>query len=131
MFPFGAGVCPTGAGVGDTVGPASPTKSNSLGEPLPGFVTLPGVALSMISSSTLSASMPVPSNSAAPPQTWGDAMEVPLMVLVSELLPIQAAVMPDPGAKISTQVPQLENEERPSALVVDPTVITVSSLAGE
>ncbi len=42
---------------------------------------------------------------AATPATCGDAMEVPLMVLVAVLLLIQAEVMLEPGAKTSTQVP--------------------------
>ena len=43
--------------------------------------------------------------SAATPATWGDAMEVPLMVLVAVLLSIQDEVMLEPGAKIPTQLP--------------------------
>ncbi len=42
---------------------------------------------------------------AATPATCGEAMEVPLMVLVAVLLVIQAEVMLEPGAKTSTQVP--------------------------
>ena len=69
--------------------------------------------------------------SARPPATWGDAMEVPLIVLVAVLLPAQAAVIDDPGAKISRHDPWFENDERESDLVVDPTVIATGSEAGE
>jgi len=53
------------------------------------------------------------------------------MVFVAELGPIHAAVIELPGAKISRHVPKFENEERESVLVVDPTVITAGSEAGE
>ena len=39
--------------------------------------------------------------------------------------------MLDPGAKMSTQVPKFENDERASALVVDPTAIDPTAPAGE
>ena len=39
------------------------------------------------------------------PETCGQAIEVPLMVLVASGSPIQAEVMSTPGAKISTQAP--------------------------
>ena len=39
------------------------------------------------------------------PETCGQAMEVPLMVLVASGSPIQAEVMSTPGAKMSTQAP--------------------------
>ena len=58
-------------------------------------------------------------------------MDVPLIVLVAVLLPIQGALILLPGAKISTQVPQLEKEDSASVLVVEATVIAESSLAGE
>lgn len=53
------------------------------------------------------------------------------MVLVAVLLPIQADLMYEPGAKMSTQVPQFENELLASVEVVDPTVMAEVSLAGE
>jgi hypothetical protein len=34
----------------------------------------------------------------------------------------QAALIDEPGAKISTQLPKLEKEDRLSFVVVDPTV---------
>ena len=50
-------------------------------------------------------------------------MDVPLIVLVAVSLVFQDEVMLEPGAKMSTQVPKFENEERASVLVVAPTVI--------
>ena len=44
-------------------------------------------------------------NLAPVPHTWGEAMEVPEMVLVAEGEPIQAEVMAEPGPKRSTQSP--------------------------
>ena len=55
----------------------------------------------------------------------GAAKEVPDMVSVAELLVIPAERMLEPGAKMSTQVPLLLNEERASVLVVEPTVMAV------
>ena len=43
----------------------------------------------------------------------------------------QAEVMLEPGAKRSTQVPKLENDERASVLVVEPTVFAEATRAGE
>ena len=58
-------------------------------------------------------------------------MEVPLMVLKAEVLPIQLDVMPDPGAKMSTHGPKLEKEDLQSTLVVAPTVMAAVALAGD
>lgn len=69
--------------------------------------------------------------SAATPATWGDAIEVPLMVAVAVSLVYQAEVMLEPGAKRSRHVPQFEKEERTSVLVVEPTVIAAATRAGE
>src|SRR5687767_5370953 len=64
------------------------------------------------------------------PATCGVAMDVPLMVLVAVSLPIQAEVTLSPGAKMSTQVPQLENQARASVLLVAATVIASGVRAG-
>jgi len=72
-----------------------------------------------------------PINTAATPATCGDAIEVPEMVLVAEALPIQADVMLEPGAKISTQVPVFEKVDLASVVVVDPTVMAFTARAGE
>ena len=69
--------------------------------------------------------------SAAAPATCGVAIEVPLMVFVAVLLVLQAEVMLEPGAKMSRHVPKLENEERASLLVVEPTVLAAATRAGE
>ena len=49
-------------------------------------------------------------------------MEVPLRAAELRSWLYQAELIDDPGANISTQSPQLENEERSSAWVVDATV---------
>jgi len=92
--------------VGRFVGPITPAYKNLFGEPVPLSLTTPSVALLMISSFTEFFSIPFPSNTAAAPQTCGDAIEVPLMVSYSLFeSPIQAALIDDPGAKMSTQFP--------------------------
>jgi hypothetical protein len=58
-------------------------------------------------------------------------MDVPLIVLVAVLLPFQAEVMPDPGAKMSRQEPKFEYDALASLLVVAPTVIALPARAGE
>ena len=58
-------------------------------------------------------------------------MDVPLIVFVAVSLVFQDEVMLDPGAKMSTQVPKLENDERASLLVVEPTVFAEATRAGE
>jgi hypothetical protein len=52
-------------------------------------------------------------------------------VLVAVSLVLQEEVMLEPGAKMSTQVPKLENEERASVLVVEPTVSAFGARAGD
>ena len=53
------------------------------------------------------------------------------MVLVAVVLPIQDEVMFTPGALMSTQLPRLEKEAKPSLMSVAPTVIASGALAGE
>jgi hypothetical protein len=53
------------------------------------------------------------------------------MVFVAVALPIHADVMFTPGALMSTQLPRLENDAKPSLISVAPTVIAVGALAGE
>ena len=57
-------------------------------------------------------------------------MDVPLYVLV-EPGRFDAAVIELPGAKMSTHLPVLLNDERASCCVVEPTVIADSAAAGE
>src|SRR6266508_1394473 len=94
--------------------------SSLFGEPEPGPPTLPSVALATRPSRTCcGVSLGwAASHRAAPPATCGLAIDVPLMVLVAVSPVAQADVMPDPGAKMSTQGPQLENEARASVFVV-------------
>jgi hypothetical protein len=68
---------------------------------------------------------------AIPPAVCGVAIEVPLIVFVAVSLVDQAEVMLEPGAKMSRHEPKLENEERASLLVVDPTVTALATRAGE
>ena len=70
-------------------------------------------------------------NRAATPATCGVAIDVPEMVLVAVSLVRQAEVMLLPGAKMSTQVPKFENDERASVVVVEPTVIALAVRAGD
>mmetsp|Transcript_4742 Transcript_4742/g.5460 ORF Transcript_4742/g.5460 Transcript_4742/m.5460 type:complete len:219 (+) Transcript_4742:227-883(+) len=49
-----------------------------------------------------------------PPATMGEDMEVPDTLRVSMSLPIHAALMAEPGAKIEQQLPNDENDERAS-----------------
>jgi hypothetical protein len=58
-------------------------------------------------------------------------MEVPDMMSVAELREIPADLISEPGAKMSTHPPKLENEDRLSSLAVDPTVMALGSEAGD
>jgi hypothetical protein len=53
------------------------------------------------------------------------------MVLMAVVLPIQEEIISEPGAKMSTQVPIFEKEDRASVVVVEPTVIALAARAGE
>ena len=68
---------------------------------------------------------------AATPATCGDAIDVPLMVIVAVSLEDHADLMLEPGAKMSTTLPWLEKYERASVLVDEPTVIAWLTRAGE
>lgn len=102
-----------------------PTLSNRFGEPEPGLETTLGVALATSWLRTCAGVQPglALATRAAAPTTWGVAIEVPLIVLVAVLLVYQAEVIDEPGAKMSRQVPMLENDDRASVLVVEPTVM--------
>lgn len=58
-------------------------------------------------------------------------MEVPLNVAVAVSEVAYADKIPEPGAKISKHTPKLENEERASLVVVEPTVIAFAARAGD
>src|SRR6266545_1688978 len=108
------------------------TKRSLFGEPVPGLTTTPLVALLTRKSRTCCGVKPglAAATRAAAPATCGVAIEVPLMVLVAVSLVIQDEVMLTPGAKMSTQVPKLENEARLSLMSVAPTVIAAGTRAG-
>ena len=67
---------------------------------------------------------------AATPAVWGDAMLVPLIVLVAVSLVRHADVMDCPGANQSMHDPQLENEAFASLMVLAPLVMASGTLAG-
>lgn len=58
-------------------------------------------------------------------------IDVPDILLVAVVLPIQALMTFDPGAKMSTQDPKFDQEARLSRIVAAPTVITAGARAGE
>lgn len=96
-----------------TTAPGAPlAKENAsrLGDPVPTEVNR--LALALVSKKETTAAGVAKGLAckakAATPATWGEAMEVPLMVLVAVLLVIQAEVMLEPGAKTSTQLPKFE-----------------------
>ena len=70
-------------------------------------------------------------NTAAAPETWGVAIDVPLMVFVAVALVFHADVMPTPGALMSTQEPKFENDARASLVAVAPTVSAAGVRAGD
>ena len=101
-----------GAGAGGGAGAgfgmvAAPVKRRRLGEPVPGLVTTLVVAALLRAPATWpgSAVASRERTSAAAPATCGEAIEVPEIVLVAELDVYHAEVMPEPGAKMSTQLP--------------------------
>src|SRR5690606_14657370 len=129
-----------GSGSGSGSGPGSEPPeprpsvySSRLGEPLPGEVTTPVVAVETIASATCEGEAEglACRYSAAAPATCGDAIEVPEIVLVALSEVYQAEVMLLPGAKRSRQLPQLEKLDRASLLVVEPTVMAAAARAGE
>src|SRR5215212_3629092 len=115
----------TGVGVGVGVGPPVKSENSSrLGDPA-ALVTLFSVELLIIAAATVAGEALgfVSRNNAATPATCGAAIDVPEIVLVAVSLVRHDDVMLLPGAKISRHVPKLENEARPSLMVVAPTVI--------
>jgi hypothetical protein len=56
-------------------------------------------------------------------------MEVPAFVLVPPVL--DKDTIEDPGAKMSTQLPQFEKDERAFVIVIAPTVSAFDAEAGE
>src|SRR6266545_1471732 len=96
-------------------------------------VTMPFVVASNSASRTWAA-LAVGKNSrysAATPAAWGAAIEVPLRMFVAKSSVYQADVMPEPGAKKSTQGPQFENAARSSDVVVAPIVMASGVRAGD
>mmetsp|Transcript_5690 Transcript_5690/g.11853 ORF Transcript_5690/g.11853 Transcript_5690/m.11853 type:complete len:233 (+) Transcript_5690:545-1243(+) len=71
------------------------------------------------------------SNSAAAPATCGEAIDVPSYTSVAPFPVSTADVIPSPGAKMSTHVPQLLKSARRSFSVLAPTVIASAADAGE
>ena len=126
----------TGVGVGVGVGGGplvNNEKSSRFGEPVPALLTWFRVELLMSAAATVAGDAPgfVSRNNAATPVTCGVAIDVPEIVFVAVSLVFHDEVMLLPGAKMSTQVPKFENDERASVVVVEPTVIALGSRAGE
>ena len=121
---------PLGGGGGGGGAPKSECRSR-FGDPVPALVILFGVALSFNALSTAAgvAEGFASRYRAATPATCGAAIEVPLIVFVAVLLVYHAEVMLEPGAKMSTQVPMLEKEERASVEVDEATVIAAGTRA--
>lgn len=94
------------------------------GDPVPALEMAPAVAREVNWLLTCSREREAESDTrrAATPATCGAAIEVPEMVLVAVSLVLHAAVTPDPGAKISVQVPKFEKEERESPCCIALTV---------
>jgi hypothetical protein len=67
--------------------------------------------------------------SAATPATCGEAMDVPHFVDVPPFG--DSDRIPEPGAKMSTQLPQLDQTERWLLLLMEPTTNALSADAGE
>ena len=103
----GGGGGPGGGGGGGGGAVPSSEYSRRFGEPVPGLVTLPVVALVVIALATVAgeaAGAPC-RYSAATPATCGVAIDVPLIVFVAVSDVYQLDVMLEPGAKRSRQVP--------------------------
>mmetsp|Transcript_8672 Transcript_8672/g.19849 ORF Transcript_8672/g.19849 Transcript_8672/m.19849 type:complete len:291 (-) Transcript_8672:704-1576(-) len=128
--PLGKGA---GAGVGGEVWVSFPVYKRALGDsafasPIAFFVER---ARRRSSTSFAVRLLSSPINKAAPPATWGHAMEVPLIVASAESPLCPAEVMELPGAKMSRHLPMLLKPDRESVEVVDPTVIASGAFAGE
>ena len=126
----------TGVGVGVGVGGGAPVNSENssrLGEPVPALLTWFRVELLTMAAVTVAGEALgfVSRNNAATPVTCGVAIDVPEIVFVAVSLVFHDDVMLLPGAKMSTQVPKFENDERASVIVVEPTVIALGSRAGD
>lgn len=107
--------------------------SNSrFGEPA-ASVTVPVVAPPLMTSATVAgdAAGLVCKNSAAAPATCGAAIDVPLIVAVATSDVCQEDVMFEPGANKSTHVPQFENDDRRSPVLVEATVSALAARPGE
>lgn len=109
------------------------TNRRRFGEPEPGLPTTPVVALltrKFVTWLGLQLGF-ADRTSAAAPATCGEAIDVPLAVRVAVLLVYHAEGMFTPGAKMSRQLPKLENDARASLVPVAPTVIADGVRAGE
>jgi len=107
-------------------------KSRS-GEPVPRPLSTPVVALlfSAWATSAGDAAGCASRYTAAAPATWGEAIEVPLNVVVATSLVKNAEVMFVQGANRSRQLPKLEYEALASDRFEAPAVRAWGALAGE
>ena len=106
-------------------------NSSRFGDPGPGPITTPGVALlakAFFTPTAVSAGNRW-RHSAAVPVECGAAIEVPLRLAYALGAVYQAEKMALPGAKKSRPTPKLENPARLSVIVVAPTVVPVCPAA--
>jgi hypothetical protein len=107
--------------------------TNRLSEPVPGLLTTFRVDDVAIAEATSAGDIEgfCDNANAATPATCGAAIDVPDIerVALSEVCP--ADTMLEPGAKTSKHEPKLENEDRSSLEVVEPTVMASGSPAGD
>jgi hypothetical protein len=107
--------------------------TNRLSEPVPGLLTTSRVDDVAIAEATSAGDIEgfCDNANAATPATCGAAIDVPDIerVALSEVCP--ADTMLEPGAKTSKHEPKLENEDRSSLEVVEPTVMASGSPAGD
>ncbi len=96
-----------GGGGGGAPPPINAVYSNRLGVPDGSPVIFPLVAFVVSAEPTCAGVAAVFTDrySAAPPATWGAAIDVPLIVLMASLLVFHDDVIDDPGALMSTQLP--------------------------
>src|SRR5690606_12065031 len=111
--------------------PMKPTYRSLFGEPLtPDSLLFVALFVSAAATCAGVADGFVCRYSAAAPATCGEAIDVPDIVALPEVL-LRADVMLLPGAKMSTQLPQFEKLDRESLEVDEPTVIASATRAGD
>jgi hypothetical protein len=107
-------------------------ESKRFGVPLGTAVTTPDRALEVRAfTSAAGVWCPYDICVATTPETTPAAIEVPEAKAAELLAPIQADRVSDPGAMMSTQLPEFEYGAQPSVAELAATVIAAGTLAGE